>query len=135
MDNYQISNGLSSYVSKEINSLRLDDSFAHKSQEIFSKISDLSCIAEFDSDVYSKEGSWYESLPENVQEEVPLSFSDTANEGLLSFEHDDHHKEIPKEIESLEKSKTSTFGEEVAQKDPKIIDSCIREETLKNLPI
>lgn len=135
MDAYQISNGLSSYVSKEINSLRLDDSFAYKSQEIFSKISDFSCIAEFDSDVYSKEGSWYESIPENQQEEVPLSFSDSVNEGLLSFEHEELHKEAQKEDESVHKSKTSTFGEELIHREEKIIDSSIKDETLNKLPM
>ena len=49
MEFMHTSKGLSNFVSKEMNDVLLDDSFASKSQEIFCKLSEIPSIMELDN--------------------------------------------------------------------------------------
>lgn len=81
-----MSNGLSYFVDDEINRLRLDDSFAHMNQEIFSKISEHVHSFESDSfEIYRDEDldSIHHTLVKDKEEQIIKEnpqFKDFSNE-------------------------------------------------------
>ena len=135
MEFMHTSNGLSNFVSKEMNDLRLDDSFAHKSQEIFGRLSEMSSIQELDNyDIFSQI-SVFDYNPEHSETNEDFKLGSPRTHTSVGFQEQGFEDNTPKPLTCSPIEVSATVGEKLCQKaknSDSLIEGCALSKQKRN---